>query len=58
LLEILDPANPPAEATFTPIQTEIEISDFKAGDSIFVKTTENIAGKFEFNSVDFIHILP
>ncbi len=53
-----DPANPPAEATFTPIQTEIEISDFKAGDNVFVKTTENIAGKSEFDDVDFIHILP
>ncbi len=53
-----DPANPPAEATFTPIQTEIEISDFKAGDNVFVKATQNIAGKTEFNNVDFIHILP
>jgi len=53
-----DPANPPAEATFTPIQTEIEISDFKAGDNVFIKTTENIAGKTAFDSVDFIHILP
>jgi len=53
-----DPANPPAEATFTPIQTEIEISDFKAGDNVFIKATENIAGKTEFDDVDFIHILP
>lgn len=53
-----DPANPPAEATFTPIQTEIEISDFKAGDNVFIKTAENIAGKTTFDNVDFIHILP
>ena len=53
-----DPANPPEEATFTPIQTEIEISDFKEGDSVFIKAKENIAGKSEFNNVDFIHILP
>lgn len=53
-----DPKNPPKEATFTPKETEIEISDFKAGDSIFIKTTKNIAGKSEFEDVDFIHILP
>jgi len=53
-----DPKNPPKEASFTPKQTEIEISDFKAGDSVFIKTTENIAGKTEFNNVDFVHILP
>ncbi len=53
-----DPKNPPKEATFTPEQTEIEISDFKAGDNVFIKTTENIAGKTEFDNVDFIHILP
>jgi len=53
-----DPKNPPKEATFTPTQTEIKISDFKAGDNVFIKTTENIAGKTEFNNVDFIHILP
>jgi len=53
-----DPKNPPKEATFTPTQTEIKISDFKAGDNVFIKTTENIAGKTEFNNIDFIHILP
>jgi len=30
----------------------------KEGDEIFIKTTENIAGKTEFSNVDFIHILP
>jgi cytoskeletal protein RodZ len=53
-----DPANPPAEATFTPKQTEIEISDFQEGDSVFIKARENIAGKTEFDNVDFVHILP
>lgn len=53
-----DPKNPPKEATFTPVQTEIEISGFKAGDNVFIKTKINIAGKTEFNNVDFIHILP
>ena len=53
-----DPKNPPKEATFTPTQSEIKISDFKAGDNVFIKTTENIAGKTEFDNVDFIHILP
>ena len=55
---LFDPKNPPKEATFTPKQTEIEISDFKAGDNVFIKTTENIAGKSEFDDVDSIHILP
>jgi len=53
-----DPQNPPSEATFTPTQREIEISDFKQGDNVFIKVKENIAGKSEFDSVDFIHILP
>jgi len=43
---------------FTPTQTEIEISDFKTGDKVFIKAKENIAGKSEFNKIDFIHILP
>lgn len=53
-----DPADPPEEASFTPEQTEIEISDFKVGDNIFIKAKENIAGKTEFDNVDFVHILP
>ncbi len=53
-----DPTNPPEEATFTPIQTEIEISDFQEGDNVFIKAKENIAGKTEFDNVDFVHILP
>ena len=53
-----DPKNPPKEGTLTPKETEIKISDFKAGDNVFIKTTENIAGKSEFDNVDFIHILP
>jgi len=53
-----DPKNPPKEATFTPTQTEIEISDFKEEDNIFIKTKTNIAGKSEFDDVDFIHIMP
>ena len=53
-----DPKSPPKEATFTPIQTEIEISGFKAGNNVFIKTKKNIAGKSEFNDVDFIHVLP
>jgi len=53
-----DPKNPPKEATFTPKQTEIEISDFQEGDSVFIKAKENIAGKTEFDNVDFVHILP
>ena len=53
-----DPKNPPAEATFTPTATDVELSDFKQGDNVFIKVKENIAGKSEFDNVDFIHILP
>ena len=53
-----DPENPPAEATFTPTATDVELSDFEQGDNIFIKAKENIAGKSEFDNVDFIHILP
>lgn len=53
-----DPANPPAEATFTPIQTAIEISDFEVGDNVFIKAKDNIAGKSTISNIDFIHILP
>lgn len=53
-----DPTNPPEEATFTPIQTEIEISDFKVGDGVFIKAKENIVGKSTISSIDFVHILP
>jgi len=53
-----DPANPPAEATFTPIQTAIEISDFQEGDNVFIKARENIAGKSTISNIDFVHILP
>ena len=53
-----DPKNPPKDAIFTPEQTKIKISDFKAGDNIFIKVKEDIAGKTEFDSVDFIQILP
>jgi hypothetical protein len=53
-----DPKDPPKEATFTPKQTEIEISDFQEGDNVFIKAKENIAGKSEFNNIDFVHILP
>ena len=53
-----DPANPPKNTTFTPEQKEVGLSDFKAGDSVFVKTKDNIAGKTKIDNVDFIHILP
>ena len=39
-------------------RVEITIGDFKKGDHIFIKTNINIAGKKEFNDVDYIEILP
>lgn len=53
-----DPANPPAEATFTPIQTKINISGFQVGDNVFIKSKDNIAGKTTISNIDFVHILP
>jgi hypothetical protein len=53
-----DPKNPPKEAERALEQTEIEISDFEVGDTVLIKAKENIAGKSEFDKVDFIHILP
>ena len=49
------PENPPPPGTqFTPEQAEITLKDFKEGDEIFIKTTQNIAGKTEFDDVEFI----
>lgn len=53
-----DPKNPPKEASFTPIKTEIELSGFKTGDNVFIKSRDNIAGQTEISNIDFIHILP
>jgi len=52
------PDDVPKNTTFNPKETEVQLSDFKAGDVVFVKTKDNIAGKTEVSSVDFIHILP
>lgn len=55
----LSSKNPPKPGTqFTPKQTEITLKDFKEGDEIFIKTLKNIAGKTEFDDVEFIQILP
>lgn len=53
-----DPKNPPKETTFTPQQKEIKLEDFEVGDNVFIKVKENIAGKTEFDNVDFVYILP
>lgn len=55
---LFDPTNPDDDSPRTAEQIEIGISDFEEGDSIFIKTKENIVGKTEFDNVDFIHILP
>ena len=49
---------PPPGTQFTPKEKEITLADFKTGDEILVKTLKNIAGKNEFNDVEFIQILP
>jgi len=53
-----DPENPPKGGIFIPEQIEVEIPDFKAGDTIFAKARGNIAGKTKIDNIDFIHILP
>lgn len=59
LIKLEFPLNPPTGVTLIPTkQTEIEISDFKVGDNVLIKTTENIAGKSKFDNVDFVRIVP
>jgi len=53
-----DSADPPKEGSFSPVQTEITLSDFQEGDNVFVKSKEDISGKTEISNIDFIHILP
>jgi hypothetical protein len=54
-----NPDNPPVPGTqFTPKQTEIKISDFKAGDEIFIRSLDNISGKKKISGIDLIQILP
>lgn len=53
-----EPENPPINTTFTPKETEVQLSDFKEGDIVFIKTKDNVAGKTKIDSVDFIHIQP
>ena len=53
-----DPADPPEEGSFSPVQTEITLSDFQKGDNVFVKSKEDISGKIEISNIEFIHILP
>jgi len=53
-----DPTDPPKEGSFSPVQTEITLSDFQEGDNVFVKSKEDISGKTEISNIDFIHILP
>jgi hypothetical protein len=49
---------PPPGTQYVPKEKEITLSDFKVGDEILVKTLKNIAGKREFNDVEFIQVLP
>lgn len=58
LIKLELPKNIQLGVTFDSIENVIEISDFKEGDNIFIRTNENIAGKTEFDNVDFIRILP
>ncbi len=54
-----DPKNPPKPGTqFTPKQTEITIGDFKEGDDVFIKSSDNIAQKTEISNVEFVQVQP
>lgn len=44
--------------TFALKRVEVTIEDVKERDNVFIKTKINIAGKKEFNDVDYIEILP
>ena len=52
------PSKLPKEGVFTPTKNKIKISDIKAGDKIFVKAKSNIAGKTEFDDVEYIEVFP
>ena len=51
-----DPKNPPEGVAFNFTEKDIKISDFKAGDEIFVQAKENIFGKEEIKNVEFINL--
>ena len=54
-----DADNPPAPGTqFTPTQTEVTLADFKVGDEILIKSSQNIFDKTTIIDVEFINILP
>lgn len=42
---------------FVTKRKEITIEDIREGDRVFIKTNINIAGKKEFNDVDYIEVL-
>lgn len=48
----------PPGTQFTPIQTKIAISDFKTGDSVFIKSAKNITGKSKISDIELIQIMP
>jgi|GEM_PF-7101413 len=58
LIKVSFPENPTPGATFAPIQTEIDITGFKAGDIVLINSKEDITGKTELNNINFVHILP
>jgi nitrogen fixation protein len=51
LIRIDLPKELPEEEYFITKKTEIKLSDFKPGDYISLRTSENIAGKTEFDKV-------
>lgn len=54
-----DSDNPPAPGTeFIPVQTDITIYGFQAGDEVLIKSSDNIYGKNTINNVEFINVLP
>jgi len=51
--------NPPPPGTqFTPIKTGITINDFRQGDEVLVKSSNNLSGKKKIDHVEFVQILP
>jgi hypothetical protein len=57
-LEFPFPLSETSEKEFTLKRTKIGIQDLKEGEKIFIKTHKSIAGKNEFDEVDFIEVLP
>ena len=57
LFEVLYPSEK-EDSEFTTERREITVEEIEEEDCVFIKTNINIAGKKEFNNIDYIEVLP